>query len=106
MQKIVSIKCRKCSNKDSFTIIEVIEKVKIVPKSTLAINVVTTLILIDIYLDNLRITLVALSMVYIDKNPFRNIALILRVINNVKVPHTTISNWCEKFATFFNNISL
>ena len=45
-------------------------------------------------------------MFYLGKNSFRNIAQILRVTNNVKVSHTTISNWCKKFAPYFNNIAL
>ena len=54
----------------------------------------------------LHIIITALSMFYLGKNSFRNIALILRVVNNVKVSHTTISNWCKKFAPLFNNLSL
>ncbi len=45
-------------------------------------------------------------MFYLGKNSFRNIALILRVTNNIKVSHTTIANWCRKFAPLFNNLSL
>lgn len=45
-------------------------------------------------------------MFYLGKNSFRNVAEILRVTNNVKVSHTTISNWCKKFAPYFNNIAL
>ena len=40
------------------------------------------------------------------KNSFRNIALILRTVMDVKVSHTTISNWCTKFAPMFQNIAL
>lgn len=53
-----------------------------------------------------HIIITALSMFYLGKNSFRNIALILRVINNVNVSHTTISNWCKKFAPLFNNLYL
>lgn len=53
-----------------------------------------------------HIIITALSMFYLGKNSFRNIALILRVAHNVKISHTTISNWCKKFAPFFNNLSL
>ena len=53
-----------------------------------------------------HIIFTALSMFYLGKNSFRNIAQILRVVNNVKVSHTTISNWCKKFAPYFNNIAL
>lgn len=34
----------------------------------------------------------ALSMFYLGKNSFRNIALILKTVNNIKVSHTTVSN--------------
>lgn len=54
----------------------------------------------------LHIIITALSMFYLGKSSFRNIALILRVANNIKVSHTTISNWCKKFAPLFNNLSL
>ena len=53
-----------------------------------------------------HIIITALSMFYLGKNSFRNIALILRTVYNIKVSHTTISNWCKKFAPLFNNISL
>lgn len=45
----------------------------------------------------------ALTMFYLGKNSFRNISLILRVSFNVKVSHTTIANWCTKFAPLFDN---
>jgi len=50
--------------------------------------------------------IMALSMFYLGKNSFRNIALILRIANNIKVSHTTISNWCKNFAPMFQNISI
>lgn len=53
-----------------------------------------------------RLIITALSMFYLGKNSFRNIALILRVAFNIKVSHTTISNWCKNFAPLFNNYSL
>ena len=53
-----------------------------------------------------HIIITALSMFYLGKNSFRNIALILKVVNNINVSHTTISNWCKKFAPLFNNLSL
>lgn len=53
-----------------------------------------------------HIILSALAMFNLGKNSFRNIALILRVVNNIKVSHTTISNWCKKFAPLFNNMAL
>lgn len=48
----------------------------------------------------------ALSMFYLGKNSFRNIALILRIVNNITVSHTTISNWCKNFAPLFQNIAI
>lgn len=48
----------------------------------------------------------ALSMFYLGKNSFRNIALILRLVHGINVSHTTISNWCKQFAPLFQNISL
>ena len=39
-----------------------------------------------------HVILMALSMFYLGKNSFRNIALILRTVMNVRVSHTTISN--------------
>lgn len=53
-----------------------------------------------------HIIITALSMFYLGKNSFRNIALILRLVFNVKVSHTTISNWCKSFAPMFDNIRL
>lgn len=48
----------------------------------------------------------ALTMFYLGKNSFRNISLILRIAFNVKVSHTTISNWCTKFAPIFDDMRL
>ena len=45
----------------------------------------------------------ALSMFYLGKNSFRNISLILRTAFNIKVSHTTIANWCTRFAPLFDN---
>jgi transposase-like protein len=53
-----------------------------------------------------HIIITALSMFYLGKNSFRNIALIMRVVFNVRVSHTTISNWCKSFAPMFDNIRL
>lgn len=53
-----------------------------------------------------HLIITALSMFYLGKNSFRNIALILRVAFNIKVSHTTISNWCKNFAPLFNSFSL
>ena len=53
-----------------------------------------------------HVILTALSMFYLGKNSFRNIALILRTVMNVQVSHTTISNWCTNFAPMFQNMAL
>lgn len=53
-----------------------------------------------------HVILMALSMFYLGKNSFRNIALILRTVMNVKVSHTTIGNWCTRFAPLFQNIAI
>ena len=53
-----------------------------------------------------HVILMALSMFYLGKNSFRNIALILRTVMNIQVSHTTISNWCTNFAPLFQNIAL
>ena len=50
--------------------------------------------------------MMALSMFYLGKNSFRNIALSLRSVMNIQVSHTTIANWCTKFAPMFHNISM
>jgi transposase-like protein len=48
----------------------------------------------------------ALTMFYIGNNSFRKIAFMLRLLHNIKVSHTTISNWCKRFAPLFHNIAL
>lgn len=53
-----------------------------------------------------HLIITALSMFYLGKNSFRNIELIFRIAFNVKVSHTTISDWCKKFAPMFQNFSL
>ena len=45
-----------------------------------------------------HVLLLALTLFYLGKNSFRNIALILRTVMNIQVSHTTISNWCTNFA--------
>jgi len=50
--------------------------------------------------------LTALTMFFVGKSSFRNIALILRSVMNVPVSHTTIGNWCTRFAPLFHNLSL
>jgi hypothetical protein len=37
---------------------------------------------------------------------FRNIDLILRTVMNLQVFHTTISNWCIRFASMYQNIAI
>jgi len=53
-----------------------------------------------------HLIITALSMFYLGKNSFRNIASIFQIAFNVKVSHTTISDWCKKFAPMFHNFSL
>ena len=53
-----------------------------------------------------HVILMALTMFYLGKNSFRNIALILRTVMNIQVSHTTISNWCTRFAPMFQNIAI
>lgn len=48
----------------------------------------------------------ALCMFYLGKNSFRNISLILRTAFNITVSHTTISNWCTKFAPLFDSLRI
>ena len=48
----------------------------------------------------------ALSMFYLGKNSFRNISLILKTAFNIKASHTTVSNWCVKFAPMFNDMRI
>ena len=54
----------------------------------------------------IQIIITALSMFYLGKNSFRNISLILKTAFNIKVSHTTVSNWCVKFATLFDDIRI
>ena len=53
-----------------------------------------------------HVVLMALTIFYLGKNPFRNIALILRTVMNIRVSHTTISNWCTHLAPMFQNIAI
>lgn len=53
-----------------------------------------------------QVILMALSMFYLGKDSFRNISLILRLVMNINISHTTIRNWCKQFAPMFNNMSL
>ena len=54
----------------------------------------------------IQIIVMALSMFYLGKNSFRNISLILRTAFNIKVSHTTISNWCVKFTSMFDDMRI
>ena len=54
----------------------------------------------------IQIIITALSMFYPGKNLFRNISLILKTAFNIKVSHTTVSNWCVKFAPMFDDIRI
>lgn len=53
-----------------------------------------------------QLVITALTQFYIGKSSFRNIALMLNMLYNIKLSHVTISDWCRKFAPLFNNISL
>jgi len=53
-----------------------------------------------------HLIITALSMFFLGKNSFRNIALIFRIAFNVKISHTTISNWCTRFAPLFDDMRL
>lgn len=53
-----------------------------------------------------HIIIAAIVMFFIGNNSFRQIALIMRMLHNVTVSHTTISNWCTRFAPLFQNIAL
>ena len=48
----------------------------------------------------------ALSTFYLGKNSFRNISLILKTVFNIKASHTTVSNWCVKFAPMFDDMRI
>ena len=37
---------------------------------------------------------------------FRNISLILKTVFNIKASHTTVSNWCVKFAPMFDDMRI
>ena len=54
----------------------------------------------------IQIIITALSMFYLGKNSFRNISLILKTAFNIKVSHTTVSNWCVKFAPLFDDMRI
>ena len=54
----------------------------------------------------IQMIITALSMFYLGKNSFRNISLILKTAFNIKVSHTTVSNWCVKFAPLFDDMRI
>lgn len=54
----------------------------------------------------LFLIITALSMFYLGKNSYRNISLVLRTAFNIKVSHTTISNWCTNFAPLFDSMRI
>ena len=54
----------------------------------------------------IQIIITTLSMFYLGKNSFRNISLILKTAFNIKVSHTTVSNWCVKFAALFDDMRI
>jgi transposase-like protein/DNA-directed RNA polymerase subunit RPC12/RpoP len=47
-----------------------------------------------------------LVMFYIGNSSFRKIAFMLHLLHNIKLSHTTVSNWCRNFAPLFDNIAL
>lgn len=53
-----------------------------------------------------HIIVTALSMFYLGKNSFRNISLVFRIVYNIKVSLTTISNWCKNFTPMLQNIAI
>jgi transposase-like protein/rubredoxin len=53
-----------------------------------------------------HLVVTALSMFYLGKNSYRNISLILRTVFNVSISHTSISNWCTKFAPLFDDMRI
>ena len=48
----------------------------------------------------------ALTMSFIGKSSSRNIALIFKMLYNIKVSHVTIADWCRKFAPLLDNLSV
>jgi putative transposase len=53
-----------------------------------------------------HIIIAAIVMFFIGNNSFRQIALMMRILHNVSISHTTVSNWCTRFAPLFQNIAL
>ena len=48
----------------------------------------------------------ALTMSFIGKSSSRNIALIFKMLYNIKVSHVTVADWCKKFAPLLDNIAV
>jgi len=53
-----------------------------------------------------HVIIAAIVMFFVGNNSFRKIALIMRLLHNISISHTTISNWCTRFAPLFQNIAL
>jgi transposase-like protein len=53
-----------------------------------------------------QLIVTVLSMFYLGKNSFRNISLILKTAFNIKISHTTVSNWCTRFAPMFDDMRI
>lgn len=53
-----------------------------------------------------HIIIAAIVLFYVGKNSFRNIVQIMQLLHNISVSHTTISNWCTRFAPLFHNIAM
>jgi transposase-like protein len=53
-----------------------------------------------------QLIITAMSMFFLGKNSFRNISLILHTAFNIKVSHTSISNWCTNFAPMFDDMRI
>ena len=52
---------------------------------------------------SIHLVITALTMFYIGGTSFRKIALILKILYNIKVSYVTISDWCKKFAPIFHS---
>ena len=52
---------------------------------------------------SLHLVITALTMFYIGGTSFRKIALLLKILYNIKVSHVTVSDWCKKFAPIFHS---
>jgi hypothetical protein len=53
-----------------------------------------------------HIIIATLVMFFIGNNSFRQIALMMRILHNVSISHTTVSNWCTRFAPLFQTLTL